>query len=145
MSELVRAPHNPEINTIASSGPCVDLGKRLVILELNLLLKNHGALRISDSTRAAKVPCQNSQECGYPVSARRLHEVCLCVDDLITGLLRIASLFKVARQEPLLFMQIVFFQEFGPERLWRSRNVWSTLWRKVHEIPIRPHRVHVIR
>ena len=45
----------------------------------------------------------------------------------------------------LLLIQIVFFQEFGPEILWRSGNVWPTLWRKVHEIPIRPHRVHMIR
>src|SRR3984893_1900063 len=44
----------------------------------------------------------------------------------------------------LLLIQIVFFQEFGPEILWRSGNVWPTLWRKVHEIPIRPHRVDMI-
>ena len=29
--------------------------------------------------------------------------------------------------------------------MWRSGNVWPALWRKVHEIPIRPHRVDVIR
>src|ERR1700680_5017282 len=45
----------------------------------------------------------------------------------------------------LLLFQIVFFQEFGPEILWRSGNVWAPLWRKVHEIPIRPHRVDMIR
>ena len=45
----------------------------------------------------------------------------------------------------LLLVQIVFFQEFGPEILRRSGNVWPTLRRKVHEIPIRPHRVDVIR
>src|SRR4051812_18212195 len=44
----------------------------------------------------------------------------------------------------LVFAQIVFFQEFGPEVLWRSRNVWPTLWRKVHQIPIRPHRVDMV-
>src|ERR1700681_3082927 len=44
----------------------------------------------------------------------------------------------------LLLIQIVFFQEFGPEILWRSGNVWPALWRKVHEIPIRPHRVDMI-
>src|SRR5712664_3414364 len=44
----------------------------------------------------------------------------------------------------LLLIQIVFFQEFGPEILWRSGNVWPTLWRKVHEIPIGPHRVDMI-
>src|ERR1700680_150048 len=44
----------------------------------------------------------------------------------------------------LLLFQIVFFQEFGPESLWRSGNVRPTLWRKVHEIPIRPHRVDMI-
>ena len=31
-----------------------------------------------------------------------------------------------------------FFQEFRPEILWRSGNIWPTLWRKVHEIPILP-------
>src|SRR5881409_2089748 len=41
-------------------------------------------------------------------------------------------------------IQIVFFQEFGPEVLRRGGNVRPTLWRKVHEIPIRPHRVDVI-
>ena len=44
----------------------------------------------------------------------------------------------------LLFVQIVFFQELRPEILRRSGNVWSTLRRKVHEIPIRPDRVDVI-
>ena len=44
----------------------------------------------------------------------------------------------------LLLIQIVFFQEFGPESLWRSWNVWPTLWRKVHEIPIWPNRVDMI-
>ena len=37
------------------------------------------------------------------------------------------------------------FQEFGPEFLWRCGNVWTALWRKVHEIPICPHRVEMIR
>ena len=45
----------------------------------------------------------------------------------------------------LLLIQIVFFQEFRPEILWRSGNVWPTLRRKVHEIPIRPHGVDMIR
>jgi hypothetical protein len=45
----------------------------------------------------------------------------------------------------LLLIQIVFFQEFGPELLRWSGNVWPPLWRKVHEIPIRPHRVEMIR
>ena len=44
----------------------------------------------------------------------------------------------------LLLVQIVFLQEFGPEILWRSGYIWPTLWRKVHEIPIRPHRVDMI-
>src|SRR5256885_6378568 len=44
----------------------------------------------------------------------------------------------------LLLIQVVFFQEFGPELLWRSGNVWPPLWGKVHEIPIRPHRVEMI-
>ena len=51
----------------------------------------------------------------------------------------------VVEQTKLFLIQIVFFQEFGPEILWRSGNVWPTLWRKVHEIPIRPHRVDMIR
>ena len=54
-------------------------------------------------------------------------------------------LFKSTRLgAKLLLIQIVFFQEFGPEILWRSGNVGTTLWRKVHEIPIRPHRVDMI-
>src|SRR5687768_16224293 len=40
--------------------------------------------------------------------------------------------------------RIVLFQEFRSEILWRSGNVWSALWRKVHEVPIRPNRVDVI-
>src|ERR1700692_1498478 len=59
---------------------------------------------------------------------------------------QIASLYESARLgATLLLIQIVFFQEFGPEILWRSGNVWPTPWRKVHEIPIRPHRVDMIR
>src|SRR5258705_7810962 len=70
--------------------------------------------------------------------------VCLCEIDLMTSL-QIASLFKSARLgAKLLLIQIVFFQEFGPEILWRSGNVWPTLRRKVHQIPIRPHRVDMI-
>ena len=53
--------------------------------------------------------------------------------------------YSSSRDRAPLLIQIVFFQEFGPEILWRSGNVWSTLWRKVHEIPIRPHRVDMIR
>ena len=45
----------------------------------------------------------------------------------------------------LLLVQIVLFQEFGPEILWRSDNVRPTLRREVHQIPIRPHRVDMIR
>src|SRR5687768_4897300 len=45
----------------------------------------------------------------------------------------------------LLVVQIILFQKFGPEVLWRSGNVWPALWRKVHEIPIRPHRIDMIR
>ncbi len=45
----------------------------------------------------------------------------------------------------LRLIQIVFFQEFGPEILWRSGNVWPPFWREVHEIPIWPHRVDMIR
>src|SRR5215510_725528 len=45
----------------------------------------------------------------------------------------------------LFSIQIVLFQEFGPESLWRSGNIWPTLRRKVHEIPIQPHRIDMIR
>src|SRR5258708_27168767 len=55
-----------------------------------------------------------------------------------------ALVVLVVAAAKLLLIQIVFFQEFGPEILWRSGNVWPTLWRKVHEIPIRPHRVDMI-
>src|SRR5438045_5487634 len=44
----------------------------------------------------------------------------------------------------LLLIQIVLLQEFGPELLWRSGNIWPPLRREVHEIPIRPHRVDMI-
>src|SRR6516162_3858927 len=56
------------------------------------------------------------------------------------------SVRAVAAREAakLLLIQIVFFQEFGPEILWRSGNVWPTLRRKVHDIPIRPHGVDMI-
>src|SRR5437867_9205498 len=56
-----------------------------------------------------------------------------------------ALVVLVVAAAKLLLIQIVFFQEFGPEVLWRSGNVWPTLWRKVHEIPIRPHCVDMIR
>src|SRR2546425_7974075 len=58
---------------------------------------------------------------------------------------RSALVVLVVAVAQLLLSQIVFFQEFGPEILWRSGNVWPTLWCKVHEIPIRPHRVDMIR
>ena len=44
----------------------------------------------------------------------------------------------------LLLIEIVFFQEFGPEILWRHGDVWPPLWRKVHEIPVRPNCVDMI-
>src|SRR5688572_20897353 len=40
--------------------------------------------------------------------------------------------------------KIVLLQELGPEILWRSGDVRPTLRGKVHEIPIRPHRVDVV-
>src|SRR5712691_3625563 len=48
------------------------------------------------------------------------------------------------RAPTLLLIQIMFFQEFGPELLRRSRNVRPPLWCEVHEVPIRPHRVEMI-
>src|SRR5688572_4960188 len=57
---------------------------------------------------------------------------------------RIQHFELAAADAELLLIQIVFFQEFRPEVLWRSVNVWPTLWRKVHEIPIGPHRVDMI-
>jgi hypothetical protein len=44
----------------------------------------------------------------------------------------------------LLPIQVVFIQKFGPKILWRGGNVWPTLWRKVHEIPIQPNRIDMI-
>ena len=49
------------------------------------------------------------------------------------------------RRDDYSLFRIMFFQEFGPEILRRSGNVWPALWRKVHQIPIRPHRVDMIR
>ena len=55
------------------------------------------------------------------------------------------SLFSNPREDArLIFIQIVSFQEFGPEILWWSGDVWPALWCKVHEIPIRPHRIDMI-
>jgi hypothetical protein len=34
--------------------------------------------------------------------------------------------YSSSRDRAPLLIQIVFFQEFGPEILWRSENVWST-------------------
>ena len=42
-------------------------------------------------------------------------------------------------------MQIILFQEFGPEILRGSGNIRPAFGRKVHQIPIRPDRVDVIR
>src|SRR3954466_12098207 len=44
----------------------------------------------------------------------------------------------------LLLIQIVLFQELGPEVLWRGGNVGPALGREVHEVPIRPHPVDMI-
>src|ERR1700676_397304 len=44
----------------------------------------------------------------------------------------------------LLLFQVVLFKESGPESLRRNGNVRPPLWRKVHEIPVRPHRIDVI-
>src|SRR5215813_14758927 len=38
----------------------------------------------------------------------------------------------------------MFFEEFGPELLWWNGNIRPTLWRKVHKIPIWPHRVDMV-
>src|SRR4030095_5129851 len=45
----------------------------------------------------------------------------------------------------LLLSQIVLLQELRPEILGRRVIVRPTLWSEVHEIPVRPHRVDVIR
>src|SRR5206468_6977654 len=62
--------------------------------------------------------------------------------------LRIALDRKAQRAQgigaALLLFQIILFQEFGPELLWRREKVRPALWREVHEIPIRPDRVDVI-
>src|SRR5689334_4364921 len=44
----------------------------------------------------------------------------------------------------LFLIQIMFFEELGPELLWRNGNIRPTLWRKVHEIPIGPHCVDMV-
>src|SRR5438046_8198400 len=41
-------------------------------------------------------------------------------------------------------VQIVLFQEFGPEFLRRSGNVRASLRREVHQIPIGPYRIEMI-
>src|SRR5438477_10537573 len=51
---------------------------------------------------------------------------------------------KFIRVQTLLVLQVVFFQESGPEILWRSDNVRPALRRKVHEIPVWPHRIDMI-
>src|ERR1700675_4155098 len=75
-------------------------------------------------------------------------ETQLARNNLGLSMSRIPSKLSCSRRYQLgarlLLIQIVFFQEFGPEILWRSGNVGPTLWRKVHEIPIRPHRVDMI-
>jgi hypothetical protein len=44
----------------------------------------------------------------------------------------------------LFLIEIVLFQEFGPEILRRHGNVWPPFRSKVHEIPIRPNRIEMI-
>src|SRR5436190_3618490 len=44
----------------------------------------------------------------------------------------------------LFLVQIMLFQEFGPEILRRRGNVRTAFGREVHEIPIRPDRVDMI-
>ena len=71
------------------------------------------------------------------------------VDSVVVGQCRPCP---ISRQTPparfdtkLLLIQIMLFQEFGPEILWRSGEVWPALWREVHQIPIRPHCINMIR
>lgn len=59
--------------------------------------------------------------------------------------IRQAAARRMGEAHRLLLVQIVYFQKFGPEFLWRRGNVWPALRRKVHQIPVRPHRVEVIR
>src|SRR4051812_43410038 len=55
-----------------------------------------------------------------------------------------ALLFRGRSTFSLLLVQIILFEELGPELLWRSRNVRPPLRSKVHQIPIRPDRVDMI-
>src|SRR5262245_54465016 len=41
-------------------------------------------------------------------------------------------------------LQIVLFQELGPECLWRRRNVRPALRGEIHQIPIRPDCIDMI-
>src|SRR6516164_8516411 len=41
-------------------------------------------------------------------------------------------------------LQIVLFEELGPERLWRRGNVRPSLRCEIHQIPIRPDRIDMI-
>src|ERR687893_589542 len=71
--------------------------------------------------------------------------VSLCENDLMTSFAYRLTIQVRATGHHTTLYSVVFFQEFGPELLWRSGNVWPPLWRKVHEIPIRPYRVEMIR
>src|SRR5260221_14167625 len=55
----------------------------------------------------------------------------------------IVSSFPVVSCGSVL-VEVILFQEFRPELLWRCRNVRTPFRRGVHEISIRPHPVDMI-
>src|SRR5215470_12015562 len=55
----------------------------------------------------------------------------------------ILSRLVIANQSSSL-LQIVLFQELGPECLWRRRNVRPALLGEIHQIPIRPDCIDMI-
>src|SRR5919109_3191839 len=102
---------------------------------LSMTLEDHGSLP------PGLCPRVRGGEVLMPMDSLTPAHPCVVIAG--TRLLLLRSLLAAA--PPLLLVQIVLFQEFGPELLWRRGNVRPALWRKVHEIPVRPHRVEVIR
>src|SRR5258708_2980141 len=106
--------------------PMADMDAHQMIVTVTLAAK-----RSAETAKKAWWEVRSDREISRPAVAPRQS--------------RLRSALVVVVVAKLLLIQIVFFQEFGPEILWRSGNVGPTLWRKVHEIPIRPHRVDMIR
>ena len=41
--------------------------------------------------------------------------------------------------------QIILLQKLRPKLLWRRLSIRPSLWREVHQVPVRPHRVDMVR